>query len=167
MERLNLADGELLESTKSLIFESVPELSFHSVKPGPSNRFLEAQIVMVKPGHAKDFEDLAKMIMAANEKIGSKNHWGAYRLRFGDQAGSYALLTVADSMANFDEIFSDQAKYLASLSDDDKKKMNDLRAACIESGHYELYAVNPAQSYVDDDYIKADSDFWKPKAGKP
>jgi len=111
----------------------------------------------------KDFEDLAKMVMAADDKVGSKNHWGAYRLRFGDQAGTYVLFTAANSMSEFDDIFADQPKYMASLSDDDKKKMNDLRAAAIESAHYELYSVNPAQSYVTEDYIKADPTFWKPK----
>jgi len=162
-ERVNVADGELLESQKTLIFESVPELSYHSKAPTPQNRFLHAQILLIRPGHVKDFEDLAKMVMAADDKVGSKNHWGAYRLRFGDQAGTYVLFTAANSMSEFDDIFADQPKYMASLSDDDKKKMNDLRAAAIESAHYELYSVNPAQSYVTEDYIKADPTFWKPK----
>jgi hypothetical protein len=78
------------------------------------------------------------------------------------------LLTAANSMADFDQIFGETPKYMASLSDDDKKKMNELRAAAIESGHYELYSINPAQSYVDEDWIKADPKFWKPKsAAKP
>ena len=162
-ERLNLADGELLESTKSLIFESVPELSFHSRKAGPEARFLEAQIIQLRPGHVKDFEDLAKMVVAVDEKIGSSSHWGAYRIRFGEQAGSYVLLTAANSMADFDQIFGEQPKYMESLSDGDKKKMNELRAAAIESSHSELYSVNPAQSYVRDEWIKADPDFWRPK----
>jgi hypothetical protein len=163
-ERVNVADGELLESNKSLIFESVPELSFHSKKPGPENRFLQAQVLLIRPGHSQEFEDLVKMVTAADEKVGSSAHWGAYRLRFGDQTGTYVLLTAANSMADFDQIFGETPKYMASLSDGDKKKMNELRAAAIESGHYELYSINPAQSYVDDDWIKADPKFWKPKA---
>jgi len=162
-ERLNVADGELLESSKSLIFESVPELSFHSKKPGPANRFLEAQVLMIHPGHNMEFEDLVKMVMAADDKVGSKSHWGAYRIRFGEQANSYVLLTAADSMADFDDIFSIQPKYLASLSDGEKKKMNELRASAIESSHSELYSVNPKQSYVSEDWIKADPAFWRPK----
>jgi hypothetical protein len=66
-------------------------------------------------------------------------------------------------MSEFDQIFGDQPKYLASLSDEDKKKMNELRALAIESAHYELYAVNPTQSYVTEDWIKGDP-FWKPKS---
>jgi len=162
-ERVSAADGELLESIKWLIFESVPELSFHSKKPGPENRFLQAQVILIRPGHIPEFEELVKLVTAAYEKTGNSAHWGAYRLRFGDQSGTYALLTSANSMADFDQIFGEQPKYLGSLSDGEKKKMNELRAAAIESVHYELYSVNPAQSYVTDDYIKADPEFWKPK----
>ena len=162
-ERLNAADGELLENSKTLIFESQPELSYHSRTPGPTNRFLEAQVLMIRPGHTPEFEELIKMIMAADEKVGTKNHWGAYRIRFGEQANTYVLLTAADSMADFDEIFSIQPKYMASLSDGDKKKMNELRSSTIESSHSELYSVNPKQSYAPDEYIKSDPGFWKPK----
>jgi hypothetical protein len=163
-ERLNVADGELLEETKSLIFESVPELSFHSKKPGPESRYLQAQILLVRPGHNKDFEDLAKMVIAADEKAGMSTHWGAYRLRFGDQSGTYVLLTSGNSMAELDQRFSEQPKFTAALSDAEKKKMDELRAAAIESAHSELYSVNPAQSYVAEDWIKADPEFWKPKS---
>jgi hypothetical protein len=146
VERLNMADGELLESTNTLVFESVPELSFHSKAPTPQNRFLQAQILLIRPGHTQEFEDLVKMVTTAYEKVGSSAHWGAYRLRFGDQAGTYVLLTSASSMADFDQIFGEQPKYMASLSDGEKKKMNELRAAAIESG------------------LKADPGFWKPKS---
>jgi hypothetical protein len=49
--------------------------------------------------------------------------------------------------------------------------MRELRAAAIDADRYELYSVNPAQSYVSEDWIKADPEFWKPKpaaaAAKP
>jgi hypothetical protein len=42
--------------------------------------------------------------------------------------------------------------------------MRELREAAIDTDRFELYSVNPAQSYVGDEFIKADPDFWKPKA---
>lgn len=162
-ERLNVADGELLEETRTLIFDSVPELSFHSKRPGPQGRYLQAQIILVRPGHVKDFEELAKMVIAEDEKYGSIAHWGAYRLRFGEQAGTYVLFTAGNSLAELDQRFAEGPKLTASLSDSDKKKLDELRAAAIESSHSELYTVNPAQSYVPDEWIKADAAFWKPK----
>jgi hypothetical protein len=161
-ERINVADGELLNETRVLIFSSDPDLSYHSKTPGPQNRYLEADIVEVRPGHGKDFEDLMKMYMALGDKVGSAEHWGAYRTEYGESVGTYVFLTASKSMAEIDQRFSEDPKFMTAMTDEDKKKMRELRAASIESERIEMYSVNPAQSYVSEDWIKADS-FWKPK----
>jgi hypothetical protein len=170
-ERINVADGELLNEAHTLIFSSDAELSYHSKTPGPQNRYLEADIVQVRPGHGKDFEDLMKLYMAAFDKAGTTQHWGAYRMEYGESIGEYVFFTASNSEAEIDQRFSEDPKIGAALSDDDKKKIRELRAAAIESERVELYSVNPAQSYVTDDYIQADPGFWKPKtaalAAKP
>jgi hypothetical protein len=170
-ERINVADGELLNEAHTLIFSSDAELSYHSKTPGPQNRYLEADIVQVRPGHGKDFEDLMKLYMAAFDKAGTTQHWGAYRMEYGESIGEYVFFTASNSEAEIDQRFSEDPKIGAALSDDDKKKIRELRAASIESERVELYSVNPAQSYVTDDYIQADPGFWKPKtaalAAKP
>ncbi|MGA3082993.1 MAG: hypothetical protein ABSD44_16705 [Terracidiphilus sp.] len=162
-EKLNVADGELLEDTKQLIFSSVPELSYHSRADISHGRYLEARIIGVHPGHGKEFTELVKMWMAHSDKVGSANHWGAYRVEYGDQVGSYVFLTSDNSMADIDEGFSEEPKFAAAVSDEDKAKMRELRAAAIESDRFELYSVNPVQSYPPDDFVKADPTFWKPK----
>jgi hypothetical protein len=163
-ERINAADGELLDETHTLIFSSDPELSYHSKTPGPQNRYLEADIFQVRPGHGKEFEDLVKLYMAAFDKVGSAEHWGAYRAEYGESVGEYVLLTASNSEAEIDQRFSEEPKVGAALSEDDKKKIRELRAASIENERIELYSVNPAQSYVSDDWIQSDPGFWKPKA---
>ena len=162
-ERFNVADGELLESTKQLIFSYRPDLSYHSKTPTPQVRYLEARILHVRPGHGKEFDDLVKMWMAAADKAGSSDHWGAYRMEYGDQLGSYVFLTGDNSMADIDQSYAEEPKFTAALTDEDKKKMRELRAAAIDTDRYELYSVNPVQSYVSEDWIKADPEFWKPK----
>jgi hypothetical protein len=161
-ERLNVADGELLEDTKQLIFSYVPDLSYHSRSPSPKIRYLEIRIVSVRPGHGKEFNDLVKLWIAAADKAGSTDHWGAYRVEYGDQVGSYVFLTSDNSMADIDQSYAEEPKFTAVLTDEDKAKMRDLRAAAIEGDRFELYSVNPAQSYVSEEYIKTDP-FWKPK----
>jgi hypothetical protein len=162
-DRLNAADGELLEETRTLIFKSVPELSYHSVAPSATNRLMEASIFQIRPGHKRDFEELAKKIMATYDKVGTSDHWGAYRILYGELAGSYVLLTVSDSGSEIDKRLGEDPKITAALSDEDNKKLDELLAAAIESSRRELYTANPAQSYVTDEWIKADP-FWKPKA---
>jgi hypothetical protein len=162
-EKINVADGELLDEVHTLIFSSDPELSYHSKKPGPQNRYLEADIVQVRPGHSKEFQDLMKLYMAAFDKAGTTQHWGAYRLEYGESVGEYVFLTASNSEAEVDQRYSEDPKIGAALTDNDKKVIRELRAASIESERVELYSINPAQSYPTDDYIQADPEFWKPK----
>jgi hypothetical protein len=163
-ERINADDGELLEDSKQLIFKYVPELSYHPKGPNPHVRYLEARIVHVRPGHGKEFEDLVKMWIAASDKAGSSNHWGAYSVEYGDQIGSYVFLTSDESMADIDKGEAEEPKYMEILSEADKREARELRAEAIDADRFELYSVNPVQSYVPDEFVKADPDFWAPKA---
>ena len=162
-ERLNVADGELLEETKQLIFSYVPDLSYHSKTPSQHIRYLEADIFHIHPGHGKEFEELVKMWMKAGDKAGVSFHWGAYHVEYGEDAGSYVFLTGDESLAEIDQNYGEDAKFTAVLSDEEKKKMRELRAAAIEIDRSELYSVNPAQSYPPEEWLKADPAFWKPK----
>ena len=49
------------------------------------------------------------------------------------------------------------------MGEEGMKKLRELTAATIESSQTNLFAFNPRMSYVGDDWIKADPDFWKPK----
>jgi hypothetical protein len=44
------------------------------------------------------------------------------------------------------------------------KKLAELSAAAIDSSQTNLFAFNPRMSYPADDWVKADPEFWKPKA---
>jgi hypothetical protein len=165
-EKLNVADGELLEDSKQLIFSFVPDLSYHTRTDVSKGRYLEARILHVHPGHGKEFEELVKLWIAAADKAGSSDHWGAYRMEYGDQLGSYIFLTSDNSLADIDQSYAEEPKFTAAMTDDDRKKMRELRAAAIDTDRYELYSVNPAQSYVSNEYIQSDPAYWKPKPAK-
>jgi hypothetical protein len=165
-EKINSADGELLEDSKSLYFSFVPEFSYHTRTDISHGRFLEARIIHVRPGHGKEFSELVKMWIAAEDKVGTKDHWGAYRVEYGEQLGSYIFLTSDNSLADIDESNAFESKFNEALSESDKLRIRELREASIDSDRFELYSVNPAQSYVPDEFTKADPDFWKPKAAE-
>ena len=163
-ERANVADGELLDSTKTLYFSFVPELSYHTRSDISHGHFLEARIVHVRPGHGKEFNELVKMWIAAEDKVGTADHWGAYRVEYGEQLGSYIFLTSDNSLADIDKSNAEDSKFASALSESDKVRMRELREAAIDQDRFELYSVNPAQSYVPEEFTKADPDFWKPKS---
>lgn len=163
-EPLNVADGELLEDSKSLIFGYNEEISLRPEVDLFHHRFLEAEIVHVRQGHGKEFHDLAKMWVEIYKKAGSSVHWVAFETLYGQDGGEVVFLTPDNSLDDVDASIADGDKLTAQLSDDDKKKLRELRAASIDEDRTELYAVNPSQSYVPDSFIKADPGFWKPKS---
>ena len=67
------------------------------------------------------------------------------------------------SLPEVDSGFGDSKKFMDGMSADDRKKMAELTAACIESSQTNLFAFNPKESYPAEEWIKADP-FWKPKA---
>jgi hypothetical protein len=162
-EPLNVADGELLEDSKQLIFSYDGDIS---LRPGVDllhHRFLEADIIHVRQGHGKEFHDLAKMWVDLYSKAGTSVHWDAFHAEYGEDSGYYVFLTADKSLDDVDAGFADNKKLGTILTDDDKKKLRELRAACIEEDRTEIYSVNPAQSYVPESFIKADPGYWKPK----
>ncbi|MFY9853129.1 MAG: hypothetical protein WAK26_04525 [Terracidiphilus sp.] len=163
-ERINEADGELLESINQLYFKYMPDMSFHPKAPDAHIRYLEARIVHVRPGMGKEFEELVKMWKDINEKAGSANHWGAYRAEYGEQIGSYVFFTADDSLADIDKSDAEEPKFMEVISEPDRRQARELRAECIDSDRFEVYSVNPVQSYPPDEWLKADPDFWAPKA---
>lgn len=165
LEPINVADGELLEDSKTIIFSYDKDLS---LRTGPDlfhMRFLEADIVHVREGHMKEFRELAKMWVDLFGKAGAAMHWDAFQAQYGEEAGYFAFLTADKSMDDLDAESADGDKFFAALTDDEKKKMRELRADAIDEDRTELYSVNPAQSYVPDSFIKGDPGYWKPKSG--
>ncbi len=47
---------------------------------------------------------------------------------------------------------------------DGMKRMGELEAAAIEESQTNLFAFNAKMSYPRDEWVKADPDFWAPKA---
>jgi hypothetical protein len=50
------------------------------------------------------------------------------------------------------------------MGENGMKKFSELSAAAIQTSQNNLFYFNPKMSYVSDEWIKADPDFWKPKA---
>ena len=71
------------------------------------------------------------------------------------------------SASEIDQSFDQSKKFMAAMGEDGMKKFSELEAATIESSQHNLFVFSPKMSYVSDEWIKADPDFWKPKASAP
>jgi hypothetical protein len=164
LDRAGMADGELLESEDQGVFAFREEMS---LRPRPNlsqMRYLEVTVFHVRPGKDKEWSEVVKMAKAGYEKAVPGAHWGLFEELYGGDGGTYLLLSSHKSLAEIDQAFAEGKQFEAAMGEDGMKKLNELYAASVESSQQQLFAFNPHMSYVQDEWIKADPEFWKPKA---
>jgi hypothetical protein len=163
LERAAAADGELLSESDSGAFVYREDYSLRAGVDVAKMRYFEISLFHVRPGHEKDWDDLVKMYMKAFEQIPDV-HWATYQAVYGQPSGTYVVFTPMKSAAEIDRAFAQGKQFEAAMGAEGMKKLGELSAAAIESSQSNLFAFNPRMSYVSEDWIKADPDFWKPAA---
>jgi hypothetical protein len=164
LDRASMADGELLDSIDQGVFVFSDELSLRPKADLSSMRYLEIEAFHVRPGHDKEWLEVVKMVKAAYEKAVPEAHWGTFEQVYGGDGGTYLVLTARKSLAEIDRAFLENKQFTAAMGEDGMKKLDELFGAAVESSQQQLFGFNPRMSYVASDWIKADPDFWKPKA---
>jgi hypothetical protein len=162
LDRLTVADGELLDSTDQFVFTRDEDLALRPLSDLSGIRYLDVTSFHIRPGHGHEFEDLAKMVIGIHKKAGTSAHWATFELEYGG-GDEYVLLSGKHAMSEIDDDFADGKKFRDAAGEDAMKKIRDMAASCIESTDSELFSVNPRQSYPPDEWVKADPGFWKPK----
>jgi hypothetical protein len=167
LDRAGMADGELLDSMDQGVFVFSDEMSLRPKADLSPMRYLEISAYHVRPGHNKEWRELVKMVKAAYEKAVPEAHWGVFEQVYGGDGGTYLVLTSRKTLAEVDLAPQNSKQFAAALGEDGMKKLEELFGASVESSQHQLFAFNPHMSYVADEWIKADPDFWKPKAAAP
>lgn len=165
LERAGVADGELLESVDQGVFVYEEEMSLRARPDLSHMRFMEITTYHVRPGHYKDWEDAVKMVKAAYEKALPDAHWGMYRQMYGGDGGTYLILSAHETLAQVDRgLLEDDKKFMSAMGEDGMKKLEELIAAGVESSQHQLFAFSPSMSYIYDEWMTSDPDYWRPKA---
>jgi hypothetical protein len=163
LSRASSADGELLDSMDEAVWVYREDQSMSAAVDIPHMRYFEIEHFRVRPGHEKDWDDAVKLVKAAYEKSVPDAHWATYQAVYGVTGSNYIVITPLKSGEEIDQAFEKSGKFMAAMGEDGMKKLSDLSAAAIESTETNLFNFSPEMSYVGDDWIKTDPDFWKPK----
>jgi hypothetical protein len=164
LERASVADGELLDSIDQGVYVFRDELSLRPMADLSHMRYVQVSAYHLRPGHSTEWNELIKMVKTAYENAVPTAHWGMYELVYGG-GSTFLMLTARKTLAEVDRVFAeDRPKFEAAMGEDGMKKLRELVGAVVESSQHELFAFNPRMSYVADEWIKADPDFWKAKA---
>jgi hypothetical protein len=162
------ADGDLLTSFDQGVFMFNEEGSLRAgTADVPRSRYFEISVFHVRPGHTKEWQDLVKLYQQGYEKVPNAK-WALFESVYGaDNGGMYLVFNPMKSLAEVEEGYADQKKFMDALGEDKMKKLGELTASCIESEQTNLFRFNPKMSYPDDSWVKEDPTFWKPKITAP
>jgi hypothetical protein len=162
LEHAAVADGELLDSTDQAVFYFRDEMSLHPRADLSQMRYMELFLFHVRPGKERQWAEVVKMAKAGYEKGVPGAHWGMFEQIFGGESGTYLLMISHKTLAEIDKGFADDKQFDAAMGEEGLKKFGDLYAECCDPSQHQLFAFNPHQSYVQEEWIKADPSFWKP-----
>ena len=163
LDHASALDGELLSETDSAALAFREEYSLRPEVDIAHMRYFEISRYQVKQGHDKEWDEIVKLVTAAYKKIPDA-HWATYSAVYGFPDTTYIIFNPMKSAAEIDKNFAAGKGFEEAMGEEGMKKLAELSAAAIESSQTNLFAFNPRMSYPADEWVKADPEFWKPKA---
>jgi hypothetical protein len=167
LTRLQIADGEFLESTRTITAHYRPDLSMRpSINMG-SYRYINVVTTRVRPGTQTKFVEMRKAIKAAHEKAGMKDYYSVFEVQSGMTGPVYLIFIPMKSLKEADEAgpLHDSAAYKEALGGDDgQKKMAELASTAIVSNESAIFSFSPKMSVVPPAFLAGgNADYWNPK----
>jgi hypothetical protein len=163
LDRASLADGDLLTEFDASALMYRDEYSLNSTVDIAHMRYFEISLYRVRPGHDGDWDSIVKLVKAAYQKM-PDIHWAMYQAVYGQEGNTYVIFWPMKAGADIDRSFANDKQFASAMGEEGMKKLSELSASSIEFFQHNLFAFSPAMSYPPDEWIKADPDFWKPKA---
>jgi len=164
LDHASVNDGDLLDSLDQGVFYFRDSMSLRPMADISKMRYLDVMVFKIRAGKNREWQELVKLAKEGYGKGDPQAHWGTFELVYGGEAGTYLVLMARKSLAEVDRGFSIENDVMSAIGEANGKRMDELFASCVESLQTQLFAFNPAMSYPAEEWIKADPDFWKPKA---
>jgi len=138
-----------------------------SYRPGMNiaeMRYFEVETIRLRPGRDKDWEDLITLYKATAEKIHMDEHDIFFEGRYGAPNGTIYIFTPRKSLGDLDAAMGTGKAFEDALGMEGQKRWGELLEAAIAGDSTTLVRFSPEMSYPDDEWVKADPGFWKPKS---
>ena len=163
LDQLSAKDGELLSGTRNVTAVFRPDLSYRTNAVNVAEaRYVRVSTVRVRLGHTDAFVERQKTAMAAHDKANTGAHWTIYEVVGGMPAGTFLVFSSMKSLAEADVDFG-KAFRDAMGEENMAKRMQFARDSLllVESN---VFAFSPKMSYVSQEWVAANPDFWAPKS---
>jgi len=163
-DRAWVTDGDLLTSTDVSTFSFRPELSGGPGLELANMRYFDITNFKIKPGHAKQWEELAGIYVDGYKKAAPDVNWATYEDMYGaNSGGTFIVIQPLKSLSEVDKGFADSKKFADAIGPSGLKRLAELTAECVESTQENLFHFNPKMSYPSEHFKMIDAAFWAPR----
>jgi hypothetical protein len=163
IDRAVLNDGDLLSETDVSALTYNEDQSLRAAVDIAHMRYFEISLYRVRAGHRHEWEELVKLVKTAYEKVPGV-HWAMYQAMYGQEGSTYVVFIPMKSLAEVDKASEQDKQFAEAMGEDGMKRLGELESSAVEFNQTNLFQFNAAMSYPREEWIKADPDFWKPKA---
>jgi len=164
LDALSLKDADFLKESRTGVFSYMPDISYNANVEIGSMRYFRIVDIQVKPGHNDHFVEVRKLVRAAHEKAGLKDHFAIYHLNGGGSPGMYLIMLPMKSLAEDDQFDNMHgADYKTALGQDGQKSLADFNMQGVESIDSEIFEFSQKMSYPSKAWIDSDPAYWTAK----
>jgi hypothetical protein len=164
-EKYSSQEADLLSRTSSIVARYQPSLSYQPSVPIPQMRYMQVDVVQVKPGYGNDYSEMWRSIVAAHEKAKMNEHWAVYAVQSGMPTGTFLFLYPLKSLDHLDTVpaMHTGGEYRDAIGESGRARQNQLSRDGVAMQQTLLFAFRPRMSLLPKDFIDQDSAFWAPK----
>jgi hypothetical protein len=154
---LDQLPNDLFAVSRNLIAFYQPGLSYRpdqAIRMFPKARYIHVTIYRIRPGTEAAFVELVKLRRGAFDSINVDRPDMAYQVISGATAGTYLFLAPLTSLKSLDDGMARTPIHAESSKPAAESEISRVHL---------LFRVEPAMSYVSDDFASADVEFWRAK----
>jgi hypothetical protein len=162
LNRLLEAKANLVAEPRAVYAHYRDDLSSNTGLVQPRTRFFTITLVMVRPGHEREFEDIHRTLKSARQRAGILDNRAIYQVVSGMPRNTYLIFSAHRSLQNAGVALDPAADdYSTDVDDSTRNRLDDYTRLSIQSSETWLFSVSPAMSNPAGEWIVDDPEFWR------
>lgn len=161
LARLWRADGQYLNSTRTIQATARPDLSYGAFPDLAMVRFYEITTIRVRLGHEQGWESAAKVYMEQVRKSAPGMSYRVYQVNAGMPGSNYLIFSTVDTYAGFDRMMAEGNAMWEKVSPKDMATLQQTMTNDFQAVVTNRFRVSPTMSYVAPETKAKDPAFWK------
>jgi hypothetical protein len=168
-DKHSAADGELLNRTSTLLASYRPALSYQPGARLPEMRYMQVDVVRVKPGFDSDFRAAWRSIVESHTTAKMDERWAVYEIDAGGSDLTFFFFYPRKSLAEIDKTgpMHSASAYRDAVGESGRARQREVMQKSIESSQTYIFKLRPQMSRLPKEWIDADPGFWTAKPPAP